>query len=159
FDLSIFNVHPFLDLAGMGQAVLAYADGDRSLACEAADAVAAHLWDLRGAFDAELPDLSKIFAEVESSGRGDALPVVIGDQGESVLAGAPGDSMDIIGYGLQHSPELSGFAAVYDPDAVAQADELGTGMRAEFRLGAAVSASLQPLQGQMLIERMTDGHF
>ena len=158
-DLSIFNVHPFLDLPDIGQVVLAYADGETGDAARIADAVADHLWRIRGDFFLHQPGLAELFGRIVHNRDHGGRPVALGDQGDSVLAGTPGDSVEIARFGRANHPELRGFFPVYDPALVAQAAMRGAGARFAADIGATVSPGLSPLSCEVTVERLTDGRF
>lgn len=152
-DASIFNTHPFLDLPGMGQVVLTYGADDVE-AAELADAVAAALWQQRDAFTGEAPDLTAVFALV-GAGR----PVAIGDQGDSVLAGAPGDSVEIARFAVTHAPQARGLVPVFDPDSAAKCIAAGVGSRLSLEIGAGVTPGLSTLAIDGTVIAITDGRF
>lgn len=158
-DLSIFNVHPFLDLANVGQVVLAYADGEDGSAKRVADAVAGHLWDIRTEFVLHQPGLEELFEHVGQNRDTGGRPVALGDQGDSVLAGTPGDSMEIARFGIANHPDFRGFIPVYDPRLVALARKHGVGACFTASIGATVSPMLAPLSLDVEVERLTDGRF
>ncbi|WP_459616520.1 M81 family metallopeptidase [Bordetella sp. 2513F-2] len=94
WDMSIFNVQQFLDIAGMGQTILAYSNGDPDKAREAADDIARRLWDLRAETIGSYPGIEEVLTIASQAGR--TRPVIIGDQGDRVAAGGPGDSTYIL---------------------------------------------------------------
>ncbi|HEX7292660.1 MAG TPA: M81 family metallopeptidase, partial [Conexibacter sp.] len=53
-DASVFTVQPWLDVADLGFAAVVTTDGDRTAALAAAERLAVHAWELRGAFDVPL---------------------------------------------------------------------------------------------------------
>ncbi|UFN48934.1 M81 family metallopeptidase [Roseomonas sp. OT10] len=154
-DLSLFNVHPFLDLPGMGQVVLAYAE-DGGLAEAVAEEIAAAFWAARGEFAGASPAMAEVFAAIaESPGR----PAAIGDEGDSVLAGTPGDSLALARFAAEHHPGLRGLAPVYDPAAVGAAQAAGVGAWLELALGGGITPGLEPWRLPVVVERLTAGRF
>lgn len=152
-DVSVFNTHPFLDLPGMGQVVLAYGpDGEDAAAV--ADAVAAALWRQRDAFAGQAEDPRDIFASV-LAGR----PAAIGDQGDSVLAGAPGDSVEIARAACLYAPQARGLVPVFDPAAVSACAAAGAGGEIALELGAGFTPGLAPLPVSGTVTTLTDGLF
>ena len=109
-DLSIFNIHPFIDGPRAGQAVLAYDDGS-GVGLAASQALAGVLWDARHRFIESLPGV----AEVLALARDAPTPFVLGDQGDRVLGAGPGDSVEIARIALEQFPDLAVATAVYDP--------------------------------------------
>lgn len=154
-DLSIFNVHPFLDVAGVGQVVLAYGQNDADAAKEAAEKVATALVGVKREFVRE-PE-SVLTQLIEITGKAGSGMIVIGDQGDSVLAGTPGDSVEIARFALQHAPTLRGLFPVFDPAAVAAATDAGIGQSISIDIGGAFSPGLEPMHREVRIEALTDG--
>lgn len=118
-DLSICNVNPFVDAPCAGQAVLVTADGDAAAAETAARTVAEQLWGRRDDFVERLPSIEETLqrAQAEAGQR----PFVLGDQGDRVLAGAPGDSPAILKALLATAPALRAALPIVDPQAGRQA--------------------------------------
>lgn len=152
-DVSIFNTHPFLDLPGMGQVVLAYGpDADEATAL--ADAVAAELWCQRDAFAGQAEELPAIFESI-LNGRAAA----IGDQGDSVLAGAPGDSVEIARFASLHAPDARGLIPLLDPEAVAACAAQGVGREISLDIGGRFTPGLTPLPVRGMVTALTAGLF
>ncbi len=146
-DVSVFNVHHFLDVTGYGQVVLAYDRGDgRSI--QACEDLGTMLWDARDQFVEKLPDLEEAFALAARSER----LVAIGDQGDRVMGAGPGDSTQIAAFALARYPDLPVAVPIHDPAAVAVAFEHGVGAQAEFPVGGTVTASSKPLVRQWTIK-------
>jgi microcystin degradation protein MlrC len=158
-DLSIFNTHPFLDLPGMGQVALAYADGDLTLAEDAATSVAGLLWAARAEFAGQAPDIASTLGAIARAAPSGGMPVVIGDQGDSVLAGTPGDSLAIARHAALHFPGLRGLAPFYDPAAVAAAQAVGVGETLSLPLGGGITPEFEPWQTKVVVERLSQGRF
>jgi microcystin degradation protein MlrC len=87
------------------------------------------------------------------------MPVVIGDQGDSVLAGSPGDSMALAEHAARCHSQLRGLATFYDPQAVAAAQAAGVGVELELPLGGGVTPAFTPWLSEVTVERLTDGRF
>jgi microcystin degradation protein MlrC len=112
FDISIFNVQQFLDLPHMGQTILAYSDGDPAKALAAADTIARRLWDVREQTIGSYPTLDDCLARAALPGR--ERPMVLGDQGDRVAAGGPGDSTYVLQTLLRSFPELKSALPIRD---------------------------------------------
>ena len=140
-ELSIFNIHPFIDGARAGQAVLAYDDGS-GIGERASKALAETLWDARERFTAKLPGVAETLARARESER----PFVLGDQGDRVLGAGPGDSVEIARVALERFPDLALAMPVYDPAAVAAAQAAGIGATLDREVGAGINATLRPLR-------------
>jgi len=155
-DVSIFNVNPFIDGAGVGQTVLAYADGtDHAPAAQAlAGELAQGLWRARDAFVHQLPDVAALLRQH----GGDPRPLIIGDFGDRVLAGGPGDSL----YVLQQALALTDrrvAAIVTDPAALARCRQAGVGAQVSLQAGGAYSADCAPVAVSGEVAALGDGVF
>lgn len=153
-DLSIFNIHPFIDGPRAGQAVLAYDDGS-GIGEAASQALAEALWDARDRFTEVLPGV----AETLEAARNAERPYVLGDQGDRVLGAGPGDSVEIARVALERFPDLAVATAVYDPQAVAAAQAAGLGSELDLAIGASVNTVLQPLQAKWRVRRLGRARF
>ncbi len=153
-ELSIFNIHPFIDGPRAGQAVLAYDDGS-GIGQAASQALAAVLWDARHRFTEKLPGV----AEVLALARDASTPFVLGDQGDRVLGAGPGDSVEIARVALEQFPDLAVATAVYDPKAVAAASAAGIGAILDLSIGASINENLRPLQTEWRVTRLGRARF
>ncbi|GEO18143.1 M81 family metallopeptidase [Microvirga aerophila] len=158
-DASIFNTHPFLDAPGLGQVVVSYFDDDTPAAVSLTNAIADKLWSIRKEFVGEAPGLDEVFARADKAAREGSQPVAIGDQGDSVLAGTPGDSVEIARYAAKYYPALRGLIPVFDPQAVATARAAGIGTTVTLHLGASITPELVPLELTAIVVALTDGIF
>src|SRR3546814_1922731 len=84
WDVSILNVFPFADDAGMGQAVLALTDGEAAPGQRIAEALGELLWSWRDRFRDQLPDIAAALDLVAAQPA--ARPFAIADMGDRVLA-------------------------------------------------------------------------
>lgn len=153
-ELSIFNIHPFIDGPRAGQAVLAYDDGS-GVAREASQVLAQVLWDARHRFTEKLPGV----AEALALAREASTPFVLGDQGDRVLGAGPGDSVEIARIALEQFPDLAVATTVYDPKAVVAASAAGIGATVELSIGASINQTLRPLQAQWRVTRLGRARF
>ena len=141
-DVSIFNAQQFLDVPGLGQAVLAYGNG-RSDAAEAmALDIAGRLWAARDAFVGAYPSLESCLARAAS---GPGRPLILGDQGDRVAAGGPGDSTVILHALLQRFPNVSAAVPVADAEAVARCIAAGPGASLTLTFGGRISRMAPPM--------------
>lgn len=141
-DVSIFNVNPFIDGAGVGQTVVAYArqaDG-RDRAAALAQTLAEDLWQARAEFRHTLPGLTEVLAQAGGS------RVVLGDFGDRVLAGAPGDSLHVVREVLLHHAPLRIVAPVTDPAACRLCMQAGAGAQVSVSVGGNITGAETPLQ-------------
>lgn len=136
-DLSVFNTQPQLDVADTGQTVLVYSQ-DKNLAAHCARELCAMLWRHRTEFTTVLADLNTTLA-----GKKPGL-LALGDFGDRVLGGAPGDSLYVAETTRRDFPHLRTLSFVHDPRAVDRAVQVGLGNTAKFAIGAAVSSHAFP---------------
>lgn len=154
-DLSIFNIHPFIDGPRAGQAVLAYDDGGGS-GERATRALSERLWAARDRFVETLPGVAEVLAK---TGEGGGLPYVLGDQGDRVLGAGPGDSVEIAHVALERFPGVAVALPVYDPQAVAAAQAAGEGATLRRAVGASINRTLRPLDATWQVKRLGRARF
>jgi microcystin degradation protein MlrC len=146
YDVSVFNVHHFLDVPGYGQVVLAY-DRGQGAAVQACEDLASMLWSVRDEFVEALPSLKEAF---DLAARSDRL-VTIGDQGDRVMGGGPGDSTEIARFALNAYPDLRVALPIYDPDCVAAATAAGVGNEIFLAVGGSVTPQCEPLRAKWTV--------
>lgn len=147
-DVSVFNVNPFIDGAGVGQTVLVYAQhidawpAAQQLAVELAE----QLWDARAQFTHQLPTLGQVLASHSarrvSSHETPGMPkdqLILGDFGDRVLAGGPGDSLYLACQLRRLAPHLQVVAPLTAPAAVQACHAAGIGARLTLLMGDANS--------------------
>lgn len=156
-DVSICNVNPFVDAPGAGQAVLVTADGDARAAETVARDLAERLWTARDLFVERLPSLEDTLARVRT--ERDRRPFVLGDQGDRVLAGAPGDSPAILRALLESAPDLRAALPIVDPEAVERCKAAGVGATLALDVGGGITPGFAPLPVEGRVERLGDGRF
>ena len=139
-DASIFNVNPFIDGAGVGQTVVVYArdPGGAANAKALAEELGNGLWAARDAFVHALPDLDEAIAK--APGR-----LVVGDFGDRVLAGGPGDSLFVVRKVLRCFPSLKVVSPVTDPSAVDACRQAGVGACVSLPVGGSITPGAKPL--------------
>lgn len=153
-DLSIFNVQPFLDVPDVGQTVLAYDHGDGA-ALRAARTLADMLWQARSDLEEQLPSIE---AGLQAAASGAGL-VALGDQGDRVTAGGPGESVEILIVAAERFPGLAVASGVFDPEAVAVAQEAGEGADIELAIGANVTPGLRKMRRLWRVKRLRRARF
>ena len=132
-DVSIFNVNPFIDGAGVGQTVLVYARDASALprARALAADLAQSIWDGRNRYVHALPDIDTLLRQHDGSPR----RLIVGDFGDRVLAGGPGDSLHVLDRALALTRRRVA-AIVTDPEALRQCQQAGLGAQWNRRLAA-----------------------
>jgi microcystin degradation protein MlrC len=155
-DISIFNTQPQLDCPDTGQSILVYAK-EAAYAGQCARTLAAALWDRRAEFVSDLPSLHGIIDDLR------ATPVALGDFGDRVLAGAPGDSLCIVQAIRQLRPDLKVVSHVFDPQVVEQAQQAGKDSTATLAVGGKISSAsvgaITPLRADWHIQALGQARF
>lgn len=153
-DVSVFNIHPFLDLPEIGQVVVAYDDGS-GVAQEACREIAEQLWSDRALFQEQLPSVEDAFEMARQSDR----VIALGDQGDRVVGAGPGDSPYIAAKALEHAPDLKIATGIFDPEAVKAAQAAGVGATLEMGVGASISPNLEPLHATWQVKSLPHARF
>ncbi|QCN99676.1 M81 family peptidase (plasmid) [Azospirillum argentinense] len=153
-DLSIFNVHPFLDVPGYGQVVLAYDMGAGSAVAACKD-LSERLWDARDQFQEQLMSVNEALTIAQTSGQ----LLALGDQGDRVMGAGPGDSPEIARIALRDFPDLKVAVPVYDPQAVARAREAGENAVLRMPVGGGFTLSVDPLEADWTVVRLCRARF
>ena len=153
-DLSIFNIHPFLDVPDLGQVVLAYDEGEGS-AVAAANDISQRLWDAREAFHEQLISVEEALRQASHSNK----PFALGDQGDRVVGAGPGDLPEIARIALECFPDLKVVVPIYDPEAVMAAAEAGEGVDVDLSVGGSITRQVRPLRRTWHVARVDRARF
>ncbi|OWT73757.1 MULTISPECIES: M81 family metallopeptidase [unclassified Achromobacter] len=143
FDISIFNVQQFLNIKDMGQTVVAYTNGDVDLARGVADEFGQMLWDKRDELIGTYPSLESCLRKASEPDR--KTPVIIGDQGDRVSAGGPGDSTFILTKVLADYPDLKVAIPIRDKPAVERLGRARVGDAVTVTVGGTYSKETPPV--------------
>ncbi len=157
-DISIYNTTAYLDAAGAGQCVTVTTAGNIDTASAAATELAAALWDRRDAFEGTLTPLDDALSQAASASR-EGRPLVLGDHGDRVLAGTPGDSTLILRTVLTDWPQLRAAIPVTDPDAARAAAASGIGSVVRLSVGGRLSTDGRPVEADWRVVRHGNGRF
>jgi microcystin degradation protein MlrC len=140
-DASIFNVNPFIDGKCVGQTTVVFAKNKEGLdaAIKLAQRLADGLWASRKEFKHSLPSLTETIRNYSNP------CLVLGDFGDRVLAGGPGDSTYIVRKMQALHPELLTVAPLTDPEALQICLESGVGRELTLQLGGAYTPEMERL--------------
>jgi len=117
----------------LGQMVLVYGNGESTLTAALASELAGMLWGARDELIGNYPTVeSCLDAARDSAG---AARYVLGDQGDRVAAGGPGDSTFILAKLLSGYPELRALLPIADPTAVKTCLAAGSGATLKLTVG------------------------
>lgn len=129
---SVFLVHPYLDLPGMGGGGLVITDGDAEQAKSLATQIAMRYWSRR--FDLE----PKLYSPTEAIERGlliDGGPVLLVETADCCGGGASGDSVATLRALLECHVTQTSLVPVVDPEAAAACHAVGIGQNISLELG------------------------
>lgn len=146
---------PYADIPDMGSAFVVVTDGDRDLAREQADKLAAWLVEHREFFRGQLLSPEEAWKKATSSPK----PVGLLDMGDNVGGGAPGDSVVLAR--LAHSrSSLRTLVYLVDPESAHVARKAGPGHRVRLRIGGKLPMSpTPPLEVEATVLGIHDGKY
>ena len=154
---SLFLIHPYMDVAGMGSGGLVITDNDLPRAESLARAIGQKYWERRHDLEPEM------FAPGDAIGQGleiDGGPVILVETADCCGGGAAGDSIATLSALVDADvPELS-LAPVVDPEAARQCHAAGEGAEISVALGHRLDPRWgQPREFRGTVVRLTDGRF
>jgi microcystin degradation protein MlrC len=155
-DFSIYQMQPWMNVAHAGASVLVIADsGEKALAC--ADRIATRYWDIRGDLKYDLYDLDEVLdIALKTQGK----PVVISDSADSPSAGSPGDSTFVLKRLLERGIDLETYLSLMDPVVPNEAQRVGAGNKAKFRLGGKIDKKRsKSLEVEAYVKAISDGDY
>ncbi len=134
---------PYADVDRAGVGILVTADGDRNLAANHADRLAAAVWNMREQFLA--PDISPARAVAEAmrlTGAGAGTgPVVIADTADNPGAGAPGDATVLLRELLDRGVADAVVATIADPAVIRAVADAPVGATMSLGVGGRTHAA------------------
>lgn len=146
----------YADVAEMGAAFLAVAEGDLDLARETASWMASRAWGRRHDFNSHLLSVHDAVARAAAATR---TPVALFDTGDNVGGGSPGDSTLLLEEIVrQKVPNC--LAVLYDPESVRVCVDAGVRNRVKIAAGAKTDRMHGvpvPLEGS--VRMVCDGRF
>jgi microcystin degradation protein MlrC len=155
-DVSIFNVFAMVDAGGAGQVVSAITDGPDERIDTILIEIATHLWDHRDAFVHDFGPAAQALDHIVRH-RTDG-PWALADYGDRVMAGAPGDSTEILDLLLTGRYPLRAVIPVTDPAAAAAAHAAGAGT-ITVDVGGSLTPGFTSTRVSGTIVHLSDGRF
>ncbi|MBL6459220.1 M81 family metallopeptidase [Belnapia sp. T6] len=139
-DVSIFNAQQFLDVHGLGQWVLAYGNGTapNDLALELAQTLWARRRELIGSY----PALDEY---LDRAAHGMERPLILGDQGDRVAGGSPGDGTYVLRALLARDSLPPSAIPIADVRAVQACQAAGQGATVTLTVGGRYSTVSPPV--------------
>jgi microcystin degradation protein MlrC len=154
---SVFLVHPYLDLPGMGGGGLVITDNDMEKATALAEEIAMRFWQWRFDLDPE------VFTPQQAIARGLAIeggPILLVETADCSGGGAAGDSVATLKALLEANVSELCLAPVVDPEAAAQCHRAGVGQEITLELGHKLDPKWgTPLQVTGKVLQLSDGKF
>jgi microcystin degradation protein MlrC len=154
-DISIYNTYAFLDAREAGQCVTVTANDLSPQASATAESLAREIWDRREEFGVDRPSVEEVFGTLKA-GEG---PLIVGDHGDRVLGGSPGDGTFLLRYILSERPDLRVLLPLTDPVAVERAIDIGVGGTFEMALGGRITRDEAPVSGRWQVKHLGEGSF
>ena len=146
----------YADVAEMGAAFFATADGDAQLARKAAQYMASRAWQRRHELTGTLPSPEQA---VKAALASTAAPIVLMDVGDNVGAGSPADSTILFAEVLKQGGR-NAMVVLYDPEAVKQCLARGPGQGIELQVGGKTDRLHgAPVSIKGTIRAIADGRF
>ncbi|RWA97200.1 MAG: hypothetical protein EOQ39_33390 [Mesorhizobium sp.] len=124
-DIWTYNVFRLTDDDEIDQVVTILSHGRDADTGSIPVDLATCFWGERERFKDDLLTIDEVFERVRSSP--DKLPFAIGDMGDRLAAGAPGDGTILLSAALDTHPELRGAVSITHPVAAARAIKAGVG--------------------------------
>ncbi|MBI0537222.1 M81 family peptidase [Roseomonas sp. KE2513] len=140
YDVSIFNAQQFLDVHGLGQWVLAYGNG--TAPDDLALKLAGTLWDRRRELIGTYPSLDEY---LDRAARGTERPLVLGDQGDRVAGGSPGDGTYVLRALMARADLPPSAVPIADAEAVRVCQAAGPGAMVTLTVGGRYSTVSPPV--------------
>jgi len=157
---STFMVHPWNDSPQLGWSTLVVTDNDAAAADRLADELAEMCWQRRHEQPPEFPGASEAIAAARAAKVRRKLGcVTMADASDVVTAGAPGDSTHLLRALIEEGTGLRSYAAVRDPQAIAQLWSRDVGDIVATTIGGTLDpASSPPLPVRGTIVSKHDRH-
>lgn len=157
--VSVAGGFPPADVEEAGLSVLAYSDGEVTLALEAAEAIADRAWTIREQFLGGVSTFDEA-ATVLTGMRSGGKPLVLVDIGDNPWTGGPGDSVELLRFLLDRNVQNAALALVCDPEAVAACIAAGLGATIQLSVGGKTDRLHgDPIEIDAAVRLLSDGHY
>ncbi len=156
-SISIFAGFPLADIRDAGLSVYVATSGDRGLAGELADRLAAAAWEQRADFlHSALPVPEAVVRALGEPGG----PVILADIADNTGGGAAGDTTSILRELLRLGVRHATVACIWDPEAVQACVRAGVGATLTVKVGGRVDpAHGAPVDVTGRVRTLSDGRF
>jgi microcystin degradation protein MlrC len=150
---------PPADVEEAGLSVLAYSDGDVTVALEAAEVIAARAWEIRDQFLGGVSTFEEA-GEALSNVQTQKKPLVLVDIGDNPWTGGPGDSVELLRFLLTQNVQNAALALICDPEAVAACMSAGPGATVQLTLGGKTDRLHgDPIEIDAYVRLLADGRY
>jgi microcystin degradation protein MlrC len=158
-DLTIFPGYAYGDRPHAGGTVVAFADGDATVARTAADATLAEVERIRDRLFIDMPSAPAGIERALRLARQGEGAVAVLDAADYPGAGANADTPGLLRAVLEAKPDVpTVFAFFWDPATIERARAAGVGAAISVELGARLSRDFgPPIVAEAKVVRLTDG--
>ncbi|MFM8288656.1 MAG: MlrC C-terminal domain-containing protein, partial [Planctomycetaceae bacterium] len=154
---SVFLVHPYLDLPGLGSGAVVVTDNDPALARELATRMAHLYWLRRESLE---PDVCTPVEALQCARHCPPGPVLLVETADCCGGGAAGDSVATLRALLTEGRGETAVVGVVDPAAATACHAAGVGAAVRFPLGHQVDPQWgTPCDFAGVVERLLGGEF
>jgi microcystin degradation protein MlrC len=126
------TVQPWLDIPGLGNAVVVTTAGDEELARSRCAELAAEVWQRRAEYMPEIAELAETVRQVHAENAG---LVVLGDAADSTTSGSTGDGTAVLAELVRYDWPRPALVTLVGPETVAEAQRRGVGAEWTATLG------------------------
>jgi len=157
--VSVAGGFPPADVEEAGLSVLAYSDGEVTLALEAAESITDRAWEIREQFLGGVSSFEEAAIALSEIGSQDK-PLVLVDIGDNPWTGGPGDSVELLRFLLTENVQNAALALICDPEAVAICMSAGPGATLRLTLGGKTDRLHgDPIEIDAYVRLLSDGRY
>lgn len=154
---SLFLIHPYMDVPGMGSGGLVVTDNDLELASSLATELGRQYWDRR--HDLE-PHVTPPAVAIQQGLALDDGPVILVETADCCGGGAAGDSIATLSALVDAGVNRTALVPLVDPEAAAACHAAGTGATLDLALGHKIdSAWGESRTFRGTVRSLSDGQF
>ena len=152
---SILLGFPYADVAEMGSSVIAVADGDETLAKQAASHVAEAMWSMRHELDGKFTSVNAALEQcIDATDR-----VCLLDMGDNVGGGSAADGTELLA-AIHERGIGPAFGCIYDPESVQACELAGPGQRLRLSVGGKTDRLHgAPMDCEVTVKTVCNGKF
>ncbi len=158
-DVSVFGGFPYADFPQAGTSIVVTAT-DPATGQRCADEIGRYAWSIRDHFLKHIlavPDAVDRALELVATAPG--KPVVLADVADNPGGGGSGDTTELLRELIRRQARGAA-AAIWDPETVQQAIEIGVGNDGAFRIGGKAAGEYgDPVDVRGHVARLSDGNF